>query len=84
MAEGGGLAVGELVQGGLGDVEAGGGVVDGEDVDGAPAVAQLPASSALKGEKSALLFTPSQILSEREMELTLAEFQPAISAAPPT
>lgn len=46
-AEGGSLAVGQLVHGGLGEVEAGGGVVDGEDVDGAPAVAQLPASSAL-------------------------------------
>lgn len=45
-AEGLGLAVGELVQGGLGDVEAGGGVVDGQDVDGAAAVAQLPAGAA--------------------------------------
>lgn len=51
-AEGGGLAVGQLVHGGLGDVEAGGGVVDGQDVDGASAVAQLPASSALKILKS--------------------------------
>lgn len=49
-AEGGGLAVGQLVHGGLGDVEAGGGVVDGQDVDGAPTVAQLPASSALRGQ----------------------------------
>lgn len=47
-AEGSGLAVGQLVHGGLGDVEAGGGVVDGQDVDGAATVAQLPASSALK------------------------------------
>lgn len=47
-AEGGSLAVGELVHGGLGDVEAGGGVVDGQDVDGAATVAQLPASSALR------------------------------------
>lgn len=45
-AEGGGLAVRQLVHGGLGDVEPGGGVVDGQDVDGAPAVAQLPASAA--------------------------------------
>lgn len=51
-AEGSSLAVGQLVHGGLGDVEAGGGVVDGQDVDGAATVAQLPASSALRGQVS--------------------------------
>jgi hypothetical protein len=46
-AQRGGLAVGQLVHGALGDVEAGAGVVDGQDVDGAAAPAQLPAGAAL-------------------------------------
>lgn len=57
-------------------------MVDGEDVDGAPAVAQLPASSALKVSKSAIC--SYDLMGHIEEELTLAEFQPAIWAAPPT
>lgn len=43
-----GLAVGQLVHGRLGEVEAAGGVVDGEDVDGPAGVGELPAGAALR------------------------------------
>lgn len=64
-AEGGSLAVGQLVHGGLSEVEAGGGVVDGQDVDGASAVAELPASSALRPGVS-WLFISTRSFSNRE------------------
>ena len=40
-------AVGQVVHGGLGDVEAGAGAVDGEDVDGAAVVRGAPARAAV-------------------------------------
>lgn len=46
-AKGGGLAVGEVVHGSLGDVEAAAGVVDGEDVDRLAVVGQGVALAAL-------------------------------------
>lgn len=46
-AKGSSLAVGEVVQSGLGDVEAGSGVVDGKDVDGLAVVGQGVALLAL-------------------------------------
>lgn len=46
-AELGGLAVGEGVHGVQGNVEATGGVVDGEDVDALAGVLELPAGAAL-------------------------------------
>jgi len=42
-----GLAVGQVVHGMLRNVEAGAGVVDGEDVDGPAVVGRRPAASAL-------------------------------------
>lgn len=46
-AKGDSLAVGEGVHGVEGNVEAGGGVVDGENVDGLAVVGELPAGAAL-------------------------------------
>lgn len=42
------LAVGQLVHGRLGKVEAGGGVINGKDVDGPASVGELPAGTALR------------------------------------
>ena len=46
-AEEGGLAVGQVVHGIQRDVQPGGGVIDGEDVDGLSVVGGRPAGSAL-------------------------------------
>jgi hypothetical protein len=48
-AQGDGLAVGQGVHGVQGNVEARGGVVDGQDVDGLAVVGELPAGAALWG-----------------------------------